>query len=67
MDFLSILNDFDRSLNFTDSCVPRSKTGLHGPGGLLTNSPLVFARLVRRQDLKSQDGFSMDFIDFLGF
>ena len=39
----------------------------HGPGGLLTNSPLVFARLVRRQDLRSQGAFSMDFIDFLGF
>ena len=26
----------------------------HGPGGLLTNSPLVLARLVRLQDLKSE-------------
>ena len=39
----------------------------HGPGGLLTNNPLVLARLVTRQDLGSQGGFSMDFIDFLGF
>ena len=38
-----------------------------GHWGLLTNSPLVLARLVRRQDLKSQGGFSMDFIDFLRF
>ena len=45
----------------------RDYTGLHGRGALLTNSPLVFARLLRRQDLRSQGGFSMDFIDFLGF
>ena len=68
MDFLwisSILRDFDKISWIPGG--PRFNTGLHGSGALLTNSPLVLARLVRRQDLKSQDGFSMDFIDFLGF
>ena len=65
MDFLwisSILHDFDRLVWI--SWIPGRPTPKHGPGGLLTNSPLVLARLVRRQDLRSQGGFSMDFVDF---
>ena len=41
------------------------ETGLDGHWGLLTNSPLVLARLVRRQDLRSQ-GQSKDRTSIFG-
>ena len=68
MDFLqisSIFCDFDRFVWF--AWIPGCPISKDGAGGLLTNSPLVVARLVRRQDMRSQGGFPVDFIDFLGF
>jgi hypothetical protein len=71
VDFLwisSIFLDFDRFGWI--SWIPGARgpsTPLDGSGALLSNSPLVLARLVRRQDLRSQGGLSIDFIDFLRF
>ena len=59
--FYKILIDLYRFHGFLEPGVR------HGHWGLLTNSPLVLARLVRRQDLRSQGGFSLGFIDFPGF